>query len=149
MSASSSRKRKHSAPAEQFALLYGDDVYAQGTESAMKRMKRQARDYATEERPLRIVRASSLKKRSREEVIDLAAEEDLREQAKRLRLDQDAAYEKCLAEDRIKDEEQNKVLENERWKKHYEEPEKRAARFDELFKKKNSRFTACLRRQRV
>jgi len=144
---SSSRKRKHSAP--EFALLYGDDVYAQGTESAMKRMKRQARDYATEERPLRIVRSSLLKKRSRDEVVDLAAEEDLREKAKRLRLDQDAAYEKCLAEDQRASEEQNKVLENERWKKRYEEPEKRAARFDELFKKKNSRFTACLLRQRV
>lgn len=126
---SSKRKRKRS---EKYALLCGDDEIARGTESEMKRRKRRQRDYSTEEKPIRVVPVSSLK-RSREDTIDLTSE--LREDTKRLRLEQDDEYARGLAEDQRKEREKKALAE---WYERYKKPENVATLFEELFKKKFS-----------
>lgn len=141
---SSKRKRKRS---EKYALLCGDDEIARGTKSDMKRRKRRQIDYSTEEKPIRVVPVSSLK-RSREDTIDLTSE--LREDTKRLRLQQDDEYARGLAEDQRKESEkkalaeQNAMAEQKEkealaeWYERFNEPENVATLFEELFKKKFS-----------
>ena len=142
---SSKRKRKRS---EKYALLRGDDEIARGTKSDMKRRKQRQRDYSTEENPIRVVPVSSLK-RSREDTIDLTTEE-LREDTKRLRLQQDDEYALGLAEDRRKEREKKALAEQRaltekkekealaEWYERFKEPENVATLFEELFKKKFS-----------
>ena len=142
---SSRRKRKRS---EKYALLCGDDEIARGTESEMKRRKRRQRDYSTEEKPIRVVPVSSLK-RSREDTIDLTTE--LYEDTKRLRLEQDDEFARGLAEDQRKESEKEalaKEKENEKkalaeWYERYKKPENVATLFEELFKKKFSLKLHC------
>ena len=137
---SSKRKRKRS---EKYALLCGDDEIARGTKSDMKRRKQRQKDYSTEEKPIRVVPVSSLK-RSREDTIDLTSE--LREDTKRLRLQQDDEYARGLAEDKRKESEKKALAEkkeNEKkalaeWYERFKEPENVAVLFEELFKKKFS-----------
>ena len=135
-----SRKRKHPG---KYALLYGDEEIGRGTESEMNKLRQWHKDYATEEKPIRVVRTL---KRPIGDVIDLATGEDLREDAKRLRLEQDVAYETCLAAD--KERECNERQKQE-WEDRYGEPENRALLFDELFKTKNDRYKACLERVKM
>ena len=142
---SSKRKRKRS---EKYALLCGDCEIARGTESEMKRRKRRQRDYSTEEKPIRVVPDSSLK-RSREDTIDLTTE--LYEDTKRLRLHQDEEFARGLAEDRRKESEKKalaKEKENEKkalaeWYERYKKPENVATLYEELFKKKFSLKLHC------
>jgi len=125
-------------------LLYGDEEIDRGTESEMKKRRQEQKHYATAERPVRVVRASTLK-RPIEDVIDLA-EEEFRDSAKRLRLQQDAEYATGLAEDQ---EKERRRREHQEWKDHYGNPENRAIGFDKLFKAKNDRFKACLERVKM
>ena len=109
----------------------------------MKRQKKQYEGFGID-RPLRMVRSSVLRKRSRpSEVIDLEADR-LHEETKRLRMEQDDALEKALTEDRRRDSE--RALEEDRrrdaeraleeWKLQGRSPEGRATKFAELFQRR-------------
>ena len=153
---------------EQYALLCGDTVIATGTASQMKRQKRQQQDYS--DRPLRLSPLSKAaahnqapttgrdrrfgrRRRHRETTKRLRLHSDREAERRRTIAEQDAALNACIAEDRRRRIEEEETQRNERavrdWAKHFDNPENRAKRFDELFKAKNQRFTACLLRKRT
>ena len=123
----SSRNRKRKARSD-FALLYGGELIAEGSESAMKRQKREMERYSSS--PLSLV-----KKRPREpehvQCIDVEAEA-LQQETKRLKIrqEQDAAFQRGLEEDRRIAERQRA---GEDWKSFGQLSENRAAVYESLF----------------
>lgn len=121
-----------------FALLFGDTEIARGTESAMKRQKRQHAPYAEPDAPLVVLPLAALKRRREEQDNE---EEELRRRTKRLKVEQEEEYDLALARDREREEEERRTA---TWRAAGLRPEHRAEAFDTLLRKKNPAYRPCL-----